>query len=154
MSNRSRFAAVLAPIIAVSACAGLTQSQATADVQTLAAGVKNLDAAMGAIPGVPANVVAQVAKEDALIQADAAQIASAAVPSANIAAQINDAVGVISTLATPFFPGAPAIGAVVSAAVTLGQMIVQETGGTPTVGAAPAAMTPAQARKILQAGII
>ncbi|MHB8571181.1 MAG: hypothetical protein ACYC97_13430, partial [Metallibacterium sp.] len=131
MQNLTKFLALLAPMLAISACAGLTQSQATADVQTLAAGIKGLDAAIGALPGVPANVVAQVAKEDALIQADAAQIASAAVPNANIATEINDAVGVIATLATPFFPEAPAIAAVVSAATTLGQVIVQETGATP-----------------------
>lgn len=149
MTNKS---IVLASVIAVTACAGLTQSQATADVQTLAAGIKNLDTAMAAVPGMNTKILAQIQNEDDIIQKDAALIASAAVPSASLVTQIDNAVGAISALATPFFPGAPAIAAVVSAAVTLGQVIVQET-GTPTAGATPG-MTPAQARKILQAGVI
>jgi len=152
--NRRTILALASASVAVS-CAGLTQSQAAADVATLASGVKNLDFAMSAVPGVPASVLAQITKEDAIIQADAAQVASALVPSSNIAVEINDAVGVIATLATPFFPAAPAIAAVVSAAVSLGQFIVQDvTGSSPKAGATPPKMTRAQARKILQAGLI
>lgn len=155
MQNISRFCAFMAPLLAVGACAGLTQSQATQDVQTLAAGVASLGTALSAVPGVPADVIAKVEAEDAIIQKDAAAIGTAATPSANIAADIDNAVGVISTLVTPFFPEAPAIAAVVEAAASLGQVIVQETGATPAVSIsasrAMVPMTPNQARRLLNA---
>jgi hypothetical protein len=149
--NRRTILALSAAAVAVS-CAGLTPSQASADVATLAAGVKNLDFAVSAVPGVPASVVGKIATEDAIIQADASQVASALVPSSSLVIEINNAVGLISTLATPFFPAAPAIAAVVTAATALGQFIVQDVTGK--VGAAPTGMTRKQARKILKAGII
>src|SRR5882672_9762187 len=53
--------------------------------------------------------MAQIQAELAILQTDAAQVGSLATPNATLVQSVSGAVTLIASLATPFFPAAPAV---------------------------------------------
>ena len=148
-------ATALVPL-AMAGCATQTQTQLQADVTLIAHGLAGLSAALAALPGnpVPAATLAKVNAEIAVIETDAAAIASAATPQTNVVTGIAAAITAIVPLATPFFPAAPLVAGVLNAALALLPPIFAAAG----IAAAPLnmptpTMSAAQARLILARGV-
>jgi hypothetical protein len=139
--------------LALAACQGQTASQLQSDVTALSTGLSGVVAALQAVPGVAASVIAQAQTAIATIQANASAIASALTPSATTVQSISSAVTALSGLLTPFFPGAPAIAAVIQAAVAIVPVILSEAGVSGAVAGAGVGMSAAQARAILAVGV-
>lgn len=120
-SRRTLFALVGASALAALAACNLapsTPSQATTDIQSIASGLSGILTALQAVPGVPASVIAQVQQELTLIQSEASSIGGAVV-SGDVVQTISNALGIIATLVSPFFPAAPGIAAGIQAAITI-----------------------------------
>jgi hypothetical protein len=116
----------------------VSAAQITTDVQTLAAGLSGIAAELQAVPGVniSAGTIAQINTEIAALNADAAQIATAASQS-TVVGSVQSAVTALVGLVSPFFPAAAGIAAVVDAAVALVNFLVGAVSGTATGAVAP-----------------
>ena len=145
----------LALALAVTGCAGQTTTQLQADVTAISSGLAGVVAALRALPGnpVPASVIAQAETVIADIQGNAAAIASTLTPAPSIVQAIGTAVSTLDALVAPFFPQAPAVAAVVQAALALVPVVLASAGIAAAPLAAPPRFTTAQARAILAAGV-
>ena len=142
---------VLAPL---GACATLTPSQLQSDVKLIATGLSGIVAALAALPGspVPKATLASIANEISIIQDNALAIATAFSPNNKLVTMLVDAVQALTPLVAPFFPAAPAIAAVVQAALSLAQVVLQEAGIVGALAPTGRLMPPALARQILAKG--
>ena len=150
-------AAVIAPAALLAGCAtGQTASQVTAqvltDINLEASGLANALPLLTAAKGIPAAIVAKAQAIIARIQVAAASM-SAQVTSAQaqatvtqIETDVNAVVGLLAGMPLP-----PAISGVLQAAVVLLPLIEAGVGLAVPVGAAPSAMSAAQARMVLAA---
>lgn len=151
--NRRSFLAT-STALAVAACAGKTQTQLQSDVELIAAGLSGVVAALQGLPSgmkPGADIITQAEAAIADIKANAAEIATSLTPQASTVQAIANAVSTLSTLLAPFFPVAPAIAAVVQAAVALVPVILSAVGATAPASAQRVSVTPGQARLTLRA---
>lgn len=134
-----------AALFAVAGCKNLTSNQVQNDAALIDAGLSGIVADLQNVPGlnVPADVIAKINQELAIIGSNAAQIGSLVGDKAPQA--ISTAVGVIAAAVAPFFPAAPMVAIAVQAAVTLAAALLG------SVSAAPGKMSVAQARAVLVA---
>jgi hypothetical protein len=124
VSRRALLAtAAIAPL---AGCAALgiggtpTPTQLQDDVTTLANGLAGIVTALKSLPVADqpsATVLAQIQTELDALKADAAAIGATATPNQTVLQQISNAVGIIATLATPFFPVAGTVAMVVQGAL-------------------------------------
>lgn len=132
LQRRSLLAASAAlPFVGLlTACGGTTASQLKADVQTIDAGLEGILSDLLAVPGVaiPAATVAQIQKALADIDTNGASIGGALAPGQSVVTDFVESVDTLASLAQPFFPQAPAIAAVITAAASLAQIVLQEAG--------------------------
>lgn len=117
-------------VLALSACGGRTASQLQVDVQTIAAGLASIATDLAAVPGlnIPSATMTQIQNEIALIKSQAAEIAGALAPGQTVVTDFVETVQTLATLTQPFFPQAPAVAAVITAAASLAQIVLQEAG--------------------------
>lgn len=142
MKRITRRAALTFAVFALAACAGTVKNitpvpadEASRDVNTIAAAlsaVLNTLVALGS--NVPADVLDKVRGEIATINAAAAEIGAAVgratAPAASWLTMLQDAVSVVATLVTPFFPAASVVGAVLNAALSLLPSVLAIFGAT------------------------
>lgn len=140
-------------VLGLTACGGRTESQLQADVQTIAAGLSGILADLQAVPGLnmSAGTATQIAHEIAVIKSQAAEIAGALAPGQTVAADFAEAVTTLAALVQPFFPMAPAVAAVITAAASLAQVVLQETGALSAARSSKWTMPAGQARALLRA---
>ena len=167
LSSRRRVLAAIGPAMVLAGCSlsgcqllsGLTPSQLQTDLTTLSDGLGALWNALSAAGAkLPADVLAKAQSAITALQANAQAIITAIQSGASVSSVasvfsallsgINALVPIVAT----FYPPATAIGAAVSAAVVLVQIILQEAGiGTPAPAAAALAPGAADnARSILR----
>ncbi|MDA8251086.1 MAG: hypothetical protein M0Z28_18210 [Rhodospirillales bacterium] len=152
IAHRRNFLAASALLpLGLAACAGQTQTQLQADVQAVAQGLGGVVSSLSAVPHVPQAVVTQAMALIGQVKADAAQIATALTPNPNVVQHIADTINALLPIVAPYFPVAPAVAAVLQAALALVPVILAAVGKPVPAGAATAAMTPAQARLVLLA---
>lgn len=163
MKPITRRAALVFAVFALAGCASQIKNitpvpadQASRDVNTIAAAlsaVLNTLVALGA--NVPADVLDKIKAEIATINAAAAEIGNAVgratAPAASWLTMLQDAVSVVATLVTPFFPAASVVGSVINAALSLLPSVLAIFGTTVSARLkAPAhAYDPNEARTIL-----
>jgi hypothetical protein len=133
-------------VLVVAACTGLTASQATQDVQTIASG---LSAIVPDLQAVGVTVPASVTSALATLNADAGAFGTAATSAPSTTTIEND-IKLVGTAVQPYYPQAPLVADLVEAAVSLGAAVLQEAGVTTAAAAAPPKYTADQARLILR----
>ena len=126
----------------------VTPTQLQADVAALADGLTTAVGYLSTIAGVPADTLAKVQAELAVLKADAAQIGATATPGTSTIQQISNVVGIIATLVGPFFPAASGAAMVIQAGLSILPEILSLVGIT-AVAATPKRFSAAQARVIL-----
>lgn len=154
MLDRRRLLAAssLAGILALTGCGTVTAPQAESDVQLLADGLSGILDSLKALPAnlaPPQATLDKIQAELDLIKSDAAKIGTAVAGGGSIVQEIAAAVGAIVPLATPFFPAAPAVAAVLEAGLALLPGILAAVGIKTATNGYPAVMSPYQARLIL-----
>jgi hypothetical protein len=143
-------AAAFLPAAALLACGTQTPSQLAIDVNLIASGLAAAIVDIKQIPGVPTADLTQLESYLAIIQADAAKVASAtAVPATSTVQEISQVVQALASVALPLIPAGSVIQAIILAAVSLLPVILAAVGVS---GAGiPAKYPPGQARAILVA---
>lgn len=123
--------AAIAPLAGCALFRGITPSptQLQDDVNTLVNGLAGIVSAL-ASAGAPSDVLAKIQAEIDALKADAAAIGSTVAPNQTILQQISNAVGIIATLATPFFPVAGTVAMVIQAAIAFLPTVLGATGIT------------------------
>lgn len=152
MTRRDVMALVATAVVAVQGCANQPPDQLKTNIGLVVSGSQSIVTALGALPSVPADVLAKSQAALADVQANANAIVNATAPAANAAQQLLVAVNTLAQLVLPFFPQASAYVAIVSAVVSLATVIVGMVGAKPA-SAPPAgtvAMTPSHAAEVIR----
>lgn len=135
-------------------CAGVTTSQLQSDVRTIATGVSGVVGALqAAVPSIPSTTITQLNAAVAHVMADSAEIAQALTPGQSIIVDFTNGVNTVASLAQPYYGSAPKVAALMIAAVTLVQTVLEESGGAVAVASISLkvpAMSPDAARKVLR----
>ena len=144
---------LLLSLTALSACGTQQQTpdQLKSYIEALSTGTSAILTSLQAVPGVRLTVGQVSSIQDALntIQANAAAIANAATPGSDNVQAIANAVTALVPLVAPFYPAAPAVAAVMQAALAL-VPVVLAMAGRQTAGTAPT-MAPERAAEVLRA---
>jgi hypothetical protein len=142
--------AAFVPAAALLACGTQTPSQIATDVTLIASGLAAAITSIRQIPGMPTAALTQLESYLAIVQADAAKVASAtATPATSTVQEISQVVQAIASVALPLVPVGSIMQAAIQAAVSLLPVILAVVGVS---GAGiPVKYQPSQARAILAA---
>lgn len=153
---------ILLPIAALAflmaGCKGtptVTPNSIATDINLLANGLAPVAAQIAAIPGVSPATVAQITADLAIVQKDAALVAaSTAVPTTSVLKEVVTAVQDLAAIATPVIPGGSATVAVIDAATSVAETLLQQAGvsvvNTNAKAVAPPVYSQAAAELILK----